>query len=116
MSLSNKDLKRFKSLLINQKTSLLKAGETGRQAEQVVDLDQTRVGRLSRMDALQTQAMSIETGRRRRLKLAAITAALDRLSTGAYGKCFECGEPVNPGRLAADPSAELCIKCAELAE
>ena len=52
--------------LLGLKKSLLKAEETGEEAEQTVELDQTRVGRLSRMDAMQAQAMSKETGRRRR--------------------------------------------------
>ena len=62
MSLSDTDLQHFKALLLKLKTGLLKAGETGQQAEEVVELDQTRVGRLSRMDAMQAQAMSLETG------------------------------------------------------
>ena len=65
MDLSEIDLQRFKSLLLELKAELLKAGETGQQAEEVVELDQARVGRLSRMDAMQAQAMSVETGRRR---------------------------------------------------
>ena len=116
MSLSKTDLQRFKLLLLKQKAELLKAGETGQQAEQVVELDQTRVGRLSRMDALQAQAMSLETGRRRRMHITEIDVAIERISTGDYGECCECGEDINPRRLEADPSASLCIKCAELQE
>ena len=116
MNLSDNGLQRFKSLLIKLKTGLLKAGETGQQAEQVVELDQTRVGRLSRMDAMQAQAMSVETGRRRRQHIVEIDAALERISTGDYGDCFECGEIINPKRLAADPTARLCISCAEALE
>lgn len=116
MSLSKPDLQRFKLLLLKQKAELLKAGETGQQAEQVVELDQARVGRLSRMDALQAQAMSLETGRRRRMHIVEIDAAIERVSAGDYGECFECGEDINPRRLEADPSASLCIRCAELLE
>ena len=59
----------YRELLLALKQSLLRAQETGDQAEQTVELDQARVGRLSRMDAMQAQAMSKETGRRRRQKL-----------------------------------------------
>jgi len=95
MALSESDLQRFKSLLIDLKAGSLEAGETGQQAEQVVELDQARVGRLSRMDALQAQAMSVETGRRRRQQIIGIDSALERIVAGSYGDCFECGTPVS---------------------
>ena len=113
MDLSENDLQRFKSLLLKLRTELLKAGETGQQAEEVVELDQTRVGRLSRMDAMQAQAMSLETGRRRRQHIVEIDAALERVEAGDYGECFVCGELINPKRLEANPRATLCISCAQ---
>ena len=116
MALSDKDLQHFEALLLKLKTELLKAGETGQQAEEVVELDQTRVGRLSRMDAMQAQAMSLETGRRRRQHILEIDAALERIRTADYGDCFDCGEIINPARLNADPTATLCIGCAEALE
>ena len=78
-----------------------------------VELDQTRVGRLSRMDALQNQAMAQETERRRQQELVHIDEALKRLENGTYGNCLECDEPIVEKRLAFDPSARLCIDCAE---
>ena len=116
MDLPESDLRHLESLLLNLKNESVEAGETGQQAEEVVELDQTRVGRLSRMDALQAQAMSVETGRRRRQQIIEIDAALDRIKTGNYGDCFECGEIINPKRLEADPVATLCITCAEAQE
>jgi len=77
-----------------------------------VELDQTRVGRLSRMDALQTQAMAKETERRRQQELIRIDTALSRLDDGTYGDCVNCDEPIAEKRLAFDPSALLCIDCA----
>ena len=82
----------------------------------MVELDQTRVGRLSRMDAMQAQAMSVETGRRRRQHLVEIEKALERIEAGDYGECLECGEAIHPGRLEANPTATLCIACAEALE
>ena len=109
MSLSKEQLQQFELLLKNFQNELLKASETGDAAEEVVELDQSRVGRLSRMDAMQAQAMSVETGRRRRQDLIEIEAALVRISEGDYGDCFECAEAVNPKRLEANPIATLCI-------
>lgn len=116
MKLSKKQLRQFEALLLDRKQALVEADETGEEAEQVVELDQTRVGRLSRMDAMQAQAMSQETGRRRRQNLVEIEAALVRIEEGEFGDCFECGESINPKRLEADPTATLCITCAEAHE
>jgi DnaK suppressor protein len=102
--------------LLTLKQTLLKAQETGDQAEQTVELDQTRVGRLSRMDAMQAQAMSKETGRRRRQKLLQIEAALRRIDSEDYGFCQECGEEIAPARLEFDPTVLLCIDCASAKE
>jgi len=105
-----------KESLLEMKRSLLQAQETGDEAEQTVELDQGRVGRLSRMDAMQAQAMSKETGRRRRDALRRVEAALRRIEEGDYGYCLECGETIAAARLDIDPSAQLCIRCASALE
>ncbi len=89
---------------------------TARSATETVELDQARVGRLSRMDALQGQAMAQETLRRHQVERARIDAALRRIDDGSYGECLECGEPIAAGRLEADPTAPRCLACAEAAE
>ena len=106
----------YRNKLLVLRSTLLKAQETGDEAEQPVELDQTRVGRLSRMDAMQAQAMSIETGRRRRQKLLQIDAALKRIEADDYGFCQECGEDIAPARLEVDPAVLLCINCASARE
>ncbi len=77
-----------------------------------VTLDQQSVGRLSRMDALQRQAMSQEQARRRAQELVRIEQALQRLEDGEYGACAECGEDIPDKRLELDPAAHLCVACA----
>jgi len=114
--LTKQQLSDFQTQLHELKTSLLSAEETGGEAEETVELDQTRMGRLSRMDAMQSQAMSKETGRRRRKMLAGIEAALLRIDGDSFGRCSECDDTINPRRLEVDPTIELCIACAEAAE
>ncbi len=77
-----------------------------------VELDQTRVGRLSRMDALQGQAMAQEQQRRREAEILRIGAALKRIDDGDYGWCLKCGDAVARARLESDPAAPLCVDCA----
>jgi len=79
------------------------------------ELDQQRIGRLSRMDAMQQQAMDDETHRRRERELEKIKAALRRIEDGDYGYCSACDEPIAPKRLENDPGALMCIACASKA-
>ncbi|WP_020591801.1 TraR/DksA family transcriptional regulator [Kiloniella laminariae] len=85
------------------------------EARDVVELDQTRVGRLSRMDALQSQAMSLESERRRQAELERITATLARLESGQFGYCLKCDEEIQLKRLELDPTTTLCVACASTA-
>ncbi len=77
-----------------------------------VELDQQNTGRLSRMDAMRSQAMASETRRRREMRCQQIDAALKRIDEDEYGWCAECGEFIGEGRLEADPVFHLCVKCA----
>ena len=77
-----------------------------------VALDQTTVGRLSRMDAMQRQAMAEATERQRQVQIQRLQAALARLDEGEYGYCVRCGDSIAPRRLEADPAVPLCIGCA----
>ena len=98
--------------LLKLREELEAVAETGEQSSEVVELDQSRVGRLSRMDAMQAQAMSQASGRRREATLSRITASLARLENGDYGVCQSCEEPIDDKRLQFDPTALLCIGCA----
>jgi DnaK suppressor protein len=102
----------LKALLLKQRDALLELEQTGTEAAAIVELDQTRVGRLSRMDALQEQAMSQERARRREIQLLKIAKALKRIELDDYGYCNECGEDIAFRRLVFDPATTLCIDCA----
>ena len=78
----------------------------------IVTLDQQSIGRLSRMDALQRQAMAAAQERRRAGEAQRVRAALARLDEGEYGYCRECGDEIAPARLAFDPAVALCVSCA----
>ena len=76
-----------------------------------VELDQTRVGRLSRMDAMQGQAMAAAQAERRRIERLRIENALARIADGTYGECLRCGEDIAEARLHADPATPVCVDC-----
>ena len=47
-----------------------------------------------------------------RERLADIDRAVEQVASGDYGRCTRCGEPIDPERLVARPTATLCITCA----
>jgi DnaK suppressor protein len=110
--LSAEQIQEFKERLLQTRSELLELEQTGKSASSTVTLDQSRVGRLSRMDALQGQAMSQERDRRRQIELQKISAALQRIDSGDYGYCSQCEQAIALRRLEFDPSAPLCIECA----
>jgi len=102
---------KLKNLLQEQRREILEVLDTGKSAAGIVKLDQTSVGRLSRMDALQSQAMLQEATRRREQSLHDINVALHKIDTGDYSYCEECGEDIAEKRLLINPTAEYCIDC-----
>ncbi|TVT59642.1 MAG: TraR/DksA family transcriptional regulator [Sedimenticola thiotaurini] len=110
------DSQRYLHRLIARRDELKSVSATADAAAETVELDQTRVGRLSRMDAMQLQAMSQENQRRRSEELVRISQALSRIKADEYGYCVECGEAIAENRLAVDPAQPLCIQCASAHE
>ena len=76
-----------------------------------VELDQQSVGRLSRMDALQGQAMAAGVEARRRARIRAIEAALQRRPEEEFGFCGRCGDFIGEKRLDLDPTVTRCVEC-----
>ena len=48
---------------------------------------------------------------REKQHLEAIEEALQRIETGEYGFCDECGDQIDQKRLMVIPLAQLCIAC-----
>ncbi|MCG5501096.1 TraR/DksA family transcriptional regulator [Ectothiorhodospira lacustris] len=107
------DITHYRTRLLAARDDILGLEDARKASTATVVLDQSSVGRLSRMDALQQQAMAQNTRQRARQSLLRIEAALRRCDDGSYGDCLDCGEPINPRRLDLDPAATLCITCAE---
>ena len=105
------DLDTARKRLEARKHELERHSALSKQARDTVTLDQQSVGRLSRMDAMQQQAMAEATERARGAELSRIKAALQRVAKGEYGDCLDCGAEISDKRLEIDPSAVLCIEC-----
>ncbi len=110
--MDNRAIKKFQARLAAMKVELEALSQATAEARKPVMLDQQAVGRVSRIDALQGQAMQVETESRRRREMARIEAALARMEEGEYGVCVACDEEIDPRRLDNDPAAATCIDCA----
>ena len=106
LSQFNKNLLKLQQELQELELEFAKSGD-------IVKLDQSSVGRLTRMDAMQAQQMALETSRRRQIQIQKIEGALRRIESDDYGYCFVCEEDIDIRRLEADPTNTRCLKCAE---
>ena len=101
-----------KARLLALKAELETLSRDAAEDRKPVELDQQSVGRLSRQDSLQVQAMAKAADARRAQELRRIEAALQRVEAGEYGFCVACGEDIEPKRLEIDPAAPRCAACA----
>ncbi len=108
------ELTAFKQQLLALKTATEARAEHNQDALKTVELDQNRMGRLTRMDALQGQQMAQATERRRLLLIKKIEGALLRIEQGHFGDCYRCGEAIQTARLRFDPTLTRCLNCSEI--
>lgn len=106
------DFEKIKQALEREREELRAASAAAADERRPVEVDQQTVGRLSRMDALQAQAMAKAVEVRRQERRRRIEAALRRLAEGDYGYCDGCGEEIPAKRLAIDPTTTRCVDCA----
>jgi DnaK suppressor protein len=106
------DFKKIEKRLLKMQEEVRHLSESTEEDRKPVELDQSMVGRLSRMDALQGQAMQLETERRRGVELQRIDAALLRIENDEFGYCLVCDEEIEEKRLEHDPAVPNCMACA----
>ena len=107
------DYQYYRGLLEARKTELLGLIDASAASAAPVELDQQLQGRLSRMDAMQGQAMAKATNQRRRAGIAQLDAAIKRIDENEFGYCQTCGEQIAVKRLEINPAAALCFDCAK---
>ena len=110
------DLEYFKQRLTERYSAIMADKEAQKQSTAPKELDQTSVGRLSRMDAMQQQQMSKASARLVEEERRRIETALKRIEEEEYGYCIFCDEEIAVKRLEFDPSLLTCITCAQNAE
>lgn len=107
------ELARFREKLLARREELLAEDRMSAAERAPVTLDQDSVGRLSRIDAMQVQAMALAQARRRQSERSAIDTALQRIDEDEYGYFLKCGEDIAAVRLEHNPAITTCIECAK---
>lgn len=102
----------LRKILLDRLSDIQQIDSLSEDSRRPVELDQNSVGRLSRVDAMQQQAMAFASQGRRQHDARRITQALARMDTEDYGFCGTCGEPIPLARLKLDPTVALCVECA----
>ena len=103
----------LKNKLLQRQKELQDHSLKSKETRAPVELDQTRMGRLSRQDALMQQSMAEVTDRKRELELMRLKAALKRIDTEDFGYCAICDEEISTARINNDPAVSTCINCAK---
>ena len=102
---------KYKNLIELQLEKLDLEDAMGRDSQKTVELDQQSVGRLSRIDALQSQAMAQAQQRRRNTLKALLKTTIVRLNNEEFGYCEDCGDEIEEARLIAIPVVIRCMSC-----
>ena len=105
-------MKQFRDLFEERIFDLTDEIQSGHAATATVNLDQQMVGRLSRMDAIQQQAMALAAEQRRKAEIKGLKAALIRIDENEFGYCEDCGDEIPTNRLRINPTVPRCISCA----
>jgi DnaK suppressor protein len=111
MLLMEGKFKKYKKLIELQLENLTAEDALGQSGQKTVKLDQQSIGRLSRMDALQSQAMAKAQQRRRDALKLSLRVALQRLNDEEFGYCYDCGDGIEEARLLASPVVIKCMSC-----
>jgi DnaK suppressor protein len=70
----------------------------------------------SHAQMISAKDLEFALGEQERAELAAVQAALQRIASGVYGQCVDCGQRIPQARLQASPEVARCIRCQQAAE
>ncbi|AKU90698.1 RNA polymerase-binding protein DksA [Vulgatibacter incomptus] len=110
--MNQKDLKRFKTMLEESRTSLLQSAKRTLMEESNFDTDDLP-DEIDLASSEYNQSMVFRLRDREKFLLKKIEKALTRIDDGSFGVCERCEEDISIKRLEARPVTTLCIRCKE---
>ena len=100
---TDRQLQEIQTLLLEKKAQLEQQLQDAESATGVVTLDQTTVGRVSRIDAMQQQSMAVSTRGKAEASLRKVIGALRKIDAKDYGYGSNCDKPIEFKRLEVQP-------------
>ena len=110
--MNQKESKRFKKLLEENKRALLLSAKKTLSEEATFDTDDLP-DEIDLASSEYTQSMVFRLRDREKFLLKKIEKALQRIEDGTFGMCERCEELITMKRLEARPVTTLCIRCKE---
>lgn len=113
--MDTKDLARFKSRLLHLRKRLLGAVAS---SEDALREDVVKPGEITSLPThpadqdVEGLDAEVAISQNEELLFEQVDAALDRIATGNYGTCSQCGRAIDLRRLQAIPYASDCMNCA----
>lgn len=109
--MDNDKMQRYRTTLEDLLHQIQEGLDSSAETTRPVSPDKA-IGRLTRVDAIQSQHMAMAVRQRQQVRLQQIRQALARIDAGTFGTCIKCGDEIGEIRLEVAPESALCIKCA----
>ena len=108
--MKQEDKDELRSLIQTEMATLRHDIEGLEQQTQPIAPDRS-IGRLTRMEAIQSKSISEANLRKARTRLNQLDKALNRIDEASFGICVRCGNPIPIKRLMLVPESTACVRC-----
>ncbi len=108
--LDQKTIARFKKILLKEREQIV--GEVKQIVESSKEMGQDGIQDIGDEAAnIYNKQILLSLNENERMRLQEVDESLDRIASGTYGICEECGGPISLKRLEVRPVAKYCVPC-----
>ena len=108
--LDKKTIERFRKILLKERERII--GDVKQMDESSKEMGQDGIQDIGDEAAtIYNKQILLTLNENDRMRLRDLDESLDRIESGTYGICEECGEPVGLKRLEVRPVAKYCVPC-----
>jgi len=109
-AIDKKTLARFKKILLKEREEIV--GDVKHTYESSKEMGQDGIQDIGDEAAnIYNKQILLSLNESERMRLHEVDEALDRIKTGTYGVCEECGGAISLKRLEVRPVAKYCVPC-----
>ncbi len=108
--LDKKMIAKFKKILLKQREEIVSGVK--QMVESSKEMGQDGIQDIGDEAAnIYNKQVLLSLNENERVRLQEVDEALDRIESGTYGICEECGGPISLKRLEVRPVAKYCVPC-----